>query len=145
MEKVWKDVSQEKLGTIAAALLEMMSMNKKLAFYGAMGAGKTTLIKAMCRCLGVADNTSSPTFAIVQEYHGKSTIYHFDLYRLNSVNELTDLGFEEYLEKSNAYIFIEWPEIAEHILKEYNFASLHISAVSDLSRSVIYSDSIQND
>lgn len=145
MEKVWKDVSQEKLDEIAVALLEMMSVNKKLALYGAMGAGKTTLIKSLCRRLGIEDNTSSPTFAIVQEYHGKSTVYHFDLYRLNSVNELADLGFEEYLEKSNAYIFIEWPEIAEHILKDYNFASLHISAALDSTRSITYSDSIKND
>lgn len=83
------------------------------ALHGELGAGKTTLIKGFCNVLGVTDHTSSPSFAIVNEYRNAAgdEVYHFDLYRLRSANELRDIGFEEYLD-SGAYCFIEWPELA---------------------------------
>ncbi len=81
---------------------------------GEMGAGKTTFIKTICEGLGVTEAVSSPTFSLVNEYMAKNEkiIYHFDLYRLKSEDELYDMGFEEYLDQGS-YVFIEWPEIAK--------------------------------
>ena len=94
-------------------LLEFAGAEKIFLFDAPMGAGKTTFIKAICHYLGVSDTMSSPTYSIVNEYDtiNKSKIYHFDLYRLKSSNELLDLGFEEYISSGN-YLFIEWPEMA---------------------------------
>lgn len=91
-----------------------------LAFYGDMGAGKTTLIKALLRELGAGDTGSSPTFGIVNEYHNKEgalLAYHFDFYRLEDETEALDLGFEEYL-RQDAWIFMEWPEKIAGLLPE---------------------------
>jgi tRNA threonylcarbamoyladenosine biosynthesis protein TsaE len=83
---------------------------------GPMGSGKTTLIKALCEELGSEDNFSSPTFSIVNEYQSPAgKIYHFDLYRIKTSEELLDLGAEEYFSSGN-YCFIEWPELAEELL-----------------------------
>lgn len=93
---------------------------KVLAFYGDMGAGKTTLIKAILRELGAGDPGSSPTFGIVNEYHGREgglLAYHFDFYRLEDETEALDLGFEEYLQQ-DAWIFMEWPEKIAGLLPE---------------------------
>lgn len=87
------------------------------AFYGEMGAGKTTFIKALCKEAGVTDIVSSPSFALIYEYMTGSgnTIYHFDFYRIKKLSELYDLGYEDYLYSGNI-CFIEWPEKAEDIL-----------------------------
>ncbi len=83
---------------------------------GSMGAGKTTLVKQLCKDLGVSEGVSSPTYAIVNEYKGEAfTIFHFDLYRLKSEEELFNLGFEDYLYQQ-AYLFIEWPQLALNFL-----------------------------
>ena len=99
------------LPAIAKQLLQYFDDEKIIAFYGAMGAGKTTLIKALCEELGVKDTVSSPTFSIVNEYHTRKgeKVYHFDFYRIKSVDEAYDMGYEEYF-YSKAYCFIEWPE-----------------------------------
>jgi tRNA threonylcarbamoyladenosine biosynthesis protein TsaE len=84
--------------------------------HGTMGAGKTTIMKSLCKALGSSDDVSSPTFSLVNEYqcfHGK--IFHFDLYRIKKPSELLDMGFEEYVD-SGEWCFIEWPELAESIL-----------------------------
>ncbi len=98
---------------VARFILQSHAEARIFAFTGDLGAGKTTLIKALCKVLGVADQTSSPSFAIVNEYRSTAggPVYHFDLYRIRNVNELRDIGFEEYLD-SGAYCFIEWPELA---------------------------------
>ena len=83
------------------------------AFYGHMGAGKTTFIKAICEELGVKDVITSPTFAIVNEYDGP--IYHFDFYRIKKLEEVYDMGYEDYF-YSGALCFIEWPELIEELL-----------------------------
>jgi tRNA threonylcarbamoyladenosine biosynthesis protein TsaE len=102
---------------IARLILQSHAERRVFALHGELGAGKTTLIKAFCEALGVADATSSPSFAIVNEYRmaDQRPVYHFDLYRLRDARELLDIGFEEYLD-SGAYCFIEWPELAEELL-----------------------------
>lgn len=88
------------------------------AFYGSMGAGKTTFIKAVCEELGVEDVITSPTFAIVNEYRAEETgelIYHFDFYRIKKLEEVYDMGYEDYF-YSGALCFIEWPELIEELL-----------------------------
>ncbi len=90
------------------------------AFYGKMGAGKTTFIKAVCEELGVADVITSPTFAIVNEYRSETTcelIYHFDFYRIKQLDEVYDMGYEDYF-YCGALCFIEWPELIESLLPE---------------------------
>lgn len=88
------------------------------AFYGKMGAGKTTFIKAVCEELGVEDVITSPTFAIVNEYRSDTTgelVYHFDFYRIKKLEEVYDMGYEDYF-YSGAVCFIEWPELIEELL-----------------------------
>ena len=89
------------------------------AFYGQMGAGKTTFIKAICNVLGVEDLVSSPTFTIVNEYKSAKgfPIYHFDFYRIKSLEEVYNMGYEEYL-YSDAVCFMEWPELVEELLPD---------------------------
>ena len=101
--------STAELDNAAEEILSFAPNNRVFLFYGDMGAGKTTLIKSLCSKLGSADNITSPTFAIVNEYTGPNTIYHFDFYRLKNQSEAMDIGFEEYLYSGN-YCFIEWPE-----------------------------------
>jgi len=105
-------------------------------FTGDLGAGKTTLIKAICRRLGVEHEISSPSFGIVNQYDtSQGPAYHFDLYRTRDVSELLEIGFDEYLE-SGAYCFIEWPEIAEHVLEHYDCANVELQTIDDHTRSV---------
>ncbi len=103
----------------AAQFIAAMQGRRIFAFYGSMGAGKTTFIKALCEAMGVEDAINSPTFAIVNEYESAAgdTIYHFDFYRIKSIAEVYNMGYEEYL-YSNAYCFIEWPELIEELLPE---------------------------
>jgi len=125
----------DELDSAAQKIIQFASDKKIFLFYGDMGAGKTTLIKAICHHLGTTDNVSSPTFAIVNEYSiTNSVIYHFDLYRLKYQYEAMDLGFEEYLH-SGKYCFIEWPEKIPDLLPEH-YVSIKIQAADDNSRRV---------
>jgi tRNA threonylcarbamoyladenosine biosynthesis protein TsaE len=101
----------------AHEFLRQVGACRHFAFHGSMGAGKTTFIKALCRALGVSGTVTSPTFALVNEYHAGSngTVYHFDFYRINKPAEVFDFGCEEYF-ASGAYCFVEWPEKAEAVL-----------------------------
>lgn len=104
--------------TIAAQQLMKFSGDRKIfAFYGAMGAGKTTFIKAICEVLGAIDIISSPTFTLVNEYRTASgeEIFHIDFYRIKKQEEVFDFGVEEYL-TGESYCFMEWPELVEDIL-----------------------------
>lgn len=113
--------SLEEIDEAARRFVEMMDDRTVYAFYGEMGVGKTTFINALSRALGVEDDaTGSPSFAIVNEYRSDTTaelIYHFDLYRLESVEEALDLGVEDYFD-SGALCLIEWPERVEDILPD---------------------------
>lgn len=105
-----------------------------VAFHGSMGAGKTTLIKAICQQLGVIDVVNSPTFALVNEYtcpNGQS-VYHFDFYRINKLEEVYDMGYEEYIE-SGQYCFMEWPERIESLLPD-NCIHIHIEETNNNQR-----------
>ncbi len=104
----------------AKTFVENMGDGKVFAFYGKMGAGKTTFVKAVCECLGVDDVITSPTFAIVNEYTSATTgdaIYHFDFYRIKKLEEVYDMGYEDYF-YSGSLCFLEWPELIEDLLPE---------------------------
>ena len=103
----------------AKEFVKHMDKGLLFAFYGKMGSGKTTLIKSICEELGVEDAVNSPTFAIVNEYGARNgeTIYHFDFYRIKSLEEVYNMGYEEYL-YGDAYCFMEWPELVEELLPE---------------------------
>lgn len=106
----------EELAKVAREAVESFGKNRIFLFYGSMGAGKTTFIKALCEALGVTDTTSSPTFSIVNEYDSpQGHVYHFDFYRLRDEQEAFDMGYEEYL-YSGHYCFIEWPEKIPNLL-----------------------------
>lgn len=111
--------SIEQLGEVAAGLLEAFPEQRFFAFFGKMGVGKTTLIKALCDCLGVSDNVCSPTFAIVNQYRAGngSPVFHFDFYRLKNLDEAFDIGYEEYF-YSGEYCFTEWTEKIEPLLPD---------------------------
>jgi len=101
----------------AKEFLELQGRNRIFAFYGPMGAGKTTIIKAICQNLDASDAVSSPSFTLVNEYITKAgdPLYHIDFYRIKNLSEVFDFGVEEYL-SSGSYCFIEWPELVEEIL-----------------------------
>lgn len=110
--------SPAQLPEAAKQFVQAMDQNTVFAFYGKMGAGKTTFIKAICEELGVTDVINSPTFSIVNEYRSDTTselIYHFDFYRIKKIEEVYDMGYEDYFD-SGAVCFIEWPELIDDLL-----------------------------
>lgn len=111
--------SLDQLETAANQFIDLIGNNNVFAFHGEMGAGKTTFIKKVCRLLGVEENITSPTFAIVNEYFTTSdqSIYHFDCYRLKNTKEAYDIGAEEYFYSGNLCL-IEWPERIEDLLPQ---------------------------
>ena len=115
MEIEIKDL--EHIREAARIFVDAMGDQHVFAFYGSMGAGKTTFIKAICEELGVEDVVTSPTFAIVNEYEGECPIYHFDFYRIKKLEEVYDMGYEDYF-YGNGLCFIEWPEMMEELLPE---------------------------
>jgi len=131
--------SIENIACAAKQFVDNMGKSRVFAFYGKMGAGKTTFIKAVCECLGVEDVITSPTFAIVNEYTSATsgeTIYHFDFYRIKKVEEVYDMGYEEYF-YSGRLCFIEWPELTEDLLPD-NATAVTIEEQADGSRVVSF-------
>ena len=128
----------------AREFIDNMGEARVFAFYGSMGAGKTTFIKAICEELGVEDVITSPTFAIINEYTvspstllpSPSTIYHFDFYRIKKLEEVYDMGYEDYF-YSGALCFIEWPELIEEILPD-DAVRVSITGQEDGSRIVTF-------
>lgn len=107
------------LSSLPLIAQQLLLLNQKIMLFDApMGAGKTTLIKEICAQLGSKSNFSSPTFQLVNEYtYPGGKIFHFDLYRIKSLNELLGIGFEDYVYRSSSYCFIEWPEFAQEFLQ----------------------------
>ena len=133
------EIRIETLGEInlaARKFLDEMGENCIFAFYGRMGAGKTTFIKAVCEAMGVTDVVASPTFAIVNEYaDGRGQpVYHFDFYRIKNLREAYDIGCEDYF-YSGRPCFIEWPELVEELLPEETIA-VRIVVGDDESRTI---------
>jgi len=126
----------EDLQYIAEKMLKLFPEDRIFAFEGNMGAGKTTFIKVLCKNLEVLNEVVSPTFAIINEYHSKKVgpVYHFDFYRINKVEEVMDIGYEDYLYSGN-YCLMEWPEKIEKLLPE-NIVYVAIENLDDRSRSI---------
>lgn len=129
-----KTKHKHELNSVAQKLIGLFPDKKIFAFYGKMGAGKTTFIQAICRFLGSDDNITSPTFALINEYKTKEqqSIFHFDFYRIKDLEEVFDLGYEDYL-YSGSYCLIEWPELIEPLLPE-NIVRVKIEVQNDGSR-----------
>lgn len=130
--------SIEQIHQAAKEFIAAMGDNTVFAFYGKMGAGKTTFIKAICEELGVTDVINSPTFAIVNEYRSDEAgelIYHFDFYRIQKLDEVYDMGYEDYF-YSGALCFIEWPELIDELLPG-DAVKVNICEEADGTRTVI--------
>ena len=123
---------------VAREFIEHIGDHRVFAFYGKMGAGKTTFVKAICEELGVDDVITSPTFAIINEYEtpSNSPIYHFDFYRIKKLEEVYDMGYEDYF-YSGSLCFIEWPELIEEILPD-DAVRVSIAEQEDGSRTVTF-------
>ena len=127
----------EHIREAARTFIENIGDHTVFAFYGKMGAGKTTFIKAICEELGVEDVITSPTFAIVNEYTTQTgPIYHFDFYRIKKLEEVYDMGFEDYF-YSGSLCLIEWPELIEEVLPE-DAVKVSITEKEDGSRAILF-------
>ena len=136
METISYELSELKI--VASALLKAAQDEKIWIFQGQMGAGKTTLIKALAQEFGVLDQVSSPTFGIVNHYENKkgNIFYHFDFYRVEDPTEALDIGIEEYFYSGN-YCWLEWAENIEEFLPE-DFFLIKIESISDFKRQVSF-------
>jgi tRNA threonylcarbamoyladenosine biosynthesis protein TsaE len=137
MEIVIKD--KKHLASAARKFLKHFGENRIFAFYGSMGAGKTTIIKAICKALGAVDIVSSPSFTLVNEYKTSEgeILYHIDFYRINKKEEAFDFGIEEYL-TGDSYCFMEWPELVADILPAETIA-IRISVDDNEQRTLLVS------
>lgn len=135
------NISLKELPEAANQIIEQAASNKLWTFYGEMGAGKTTLIKAICKQLGVMDEVSSPTFSLVNEYKTKDGkhIYHFDFYRIKNLEEVYDMGYEEYF-YSGAICLIEWPEKIKELLVDEVVFNIKIEKSGEEGRKILMID-----
>ncbi|MEI7595181.1 MAG: tRNA (adenosine(37)-N6)-threonylcarbamoyltransferase complex ATPase subunit type 1 TsaE [Bacteroidota bacterium] len=138
----FKASSIDDLSAISKQIIENFSSEKVFAFYGSMGAGKTTLIKEICKTLGVSDNVTSPTFAIVNQYTDNTNkpIFHFDFYRIKKLSEAYDLGYEDYFYGGN-YCLIEWPELIEELLP---LSFVKVSIIEENNERTIIVEQVNN-
>ncbi|HMQ48332.1 MAG TPA: tRNA (adenosine(37)-N6)-threonylcarbamoyltransferase complex ATPase subunit type 1 TsaE [Saprospiraceae bacterium] len=128
---------KEALEQAAQQLLQWSKGGKKWAFVGEIGAGKTSLIQALCIRLGVEQEVLSPTFSLVNEYgHPAGRIYHIDLYRLHDLEEALDIGIENYL-YDDQYCFIEWPQLVEDLLPE-DTIFIKLEIIGDSARKILF-------
>lgn len=129
--------SLEEINTVAKKILATPSLKKVITFHAQMGAGKTTFIKELVKELGVDDNSSSPTFSLVNEYRTRNgeVVYHFDLFRLNSEEEGYDMGLDEYF-YSEEWCFIEWPEKTPNLIP-IDHAHISIKVLADGRRELV--------
>ena len=127
----------DKINEAAERIISSSNDHKIWTFDGEMGAGKTTLIKAICEILQVTDEVSSPTFSLVNEYktNDGKTIYHFDFYRIKNIEEVYDIGYEDYFYSGNICL-IEWPEKIKELLEGEDVFEIKIEKVSEGERAV---------
>lgn len=120
MEKIFEINSVDELSQISDLLISWRDKSDIIAFYGPMGAGKTTLIKNLCHKLGVTDEVNSPTFALVNEYITpvEGSIFHFDFYRIKKLEEVYDIGYEDYF-YSGKLCLLEWPELIDSLMPDH--------------------------
>ena len=135
--------SLDSIREAARQFIDGIGQHRVFAFYGSMGAGKTTFVKAICEELGVDDVITSPTFAIINEYAldsdllpDVSSVYHFDFYRIKKLEEVYDMGYEDYF-YGNGLCFIEWPEMMEELLPD-GATKVQITENPDGTRTVIF-------
>ncbi|MPM37934.1 hypothetical protein SDC9_84556 [bioreactor metagenome] len=142
MQLIINDISG--INKAAGQFIAGMGDEKVFAFYGAMGAGKTTFIKAVCEELGVLETIASPTFSIINEYRDSkgNSIYHFDFYRINKLEEVFDFGYEDYFYSGNL-CFIEWPELVEPLLPD-NAVKVYITETDNGKRTLTVSPAKKN-
>lgn len=137
----WTVNSPDELLSLAPQILEALGSRRKIALYGEMGAGKTTLVKALCAHLGVQGNTASPTFSLVNQYTypgldgAPCFFHHLDLYRLRSIQEALDIGLEDLL-YDPWYCVIEWPQVVENLFPE-DMARVEIEILSETRRRIV--------
>ncbi len=130
-----KQFDINEIDSVAKEVITALGDYKLVRMIGEMGAGKTTLIKSICKQLGVDEEVNSPTFAIVNEYKGSvADVFHFDFYRVNTLQEAIDLGLDEYL-YSDHYVFMEWPQLVDEYLPD-EVATITIKEVNDGLREV---------
>ena len=132
MEKIIEISSLEELDKAAEAVIESLNGRTVVALDAPMGAGKTTLVSRIAALLGAEDDVTSPTFAIVNQYEGQRTIYHFDMYRIERIEEALDFGSEEYLSSAELCL-VEWPEKIEALLPDDTMV-VKIEILSDTAR-----------
>ena len=127
------------IAAAARAFVDDMAGRRLFAFYGPMGAGKTTFIRAVCEALGTTDVVTSPTFAIINEYNTRSgrPIFHFDFYRIKRLSEVYDIGYEDYFYGSDGLCLMEWPELVEPLLPP-DTVRVTLSVLPDGSREISY-------
>ena len=137
--RTFSSVTLDDLTRVAIAVAEYVKQYKVWLFHGEMGAGKTTLIKEVCKAIGVVDNMSSPTFSIVNEYATKDhqKVFHFDFYRIKNEAEAVDIGTEEYF-YSNHPCFIEWAEKIPSLIP-LTHAEVSIQVEDDIHRTIVLS------
>lgn len=142
VKKCGSEANISEIDAAAADFLRLTSGDNVVAFYAPMGAGKTTFISALCRCLNVRDDVCSPTFTIINEYLAADgrLIYHFDLYRIDKLEEALDLGLDDYFCSGNLCL-IEWPEKIEQLLPE-DCLKVHIEVRPDESRRMYWNDQL---
>ncbi len=128
----------EEINEAAKQFLEQNKDYKHFAFYGEMGAGKTTFIKELCKNLKTVDEVTSPTFSLINEYATMSgePVYHFDFYRIKDIEEVYNIGYEDYF-YSDDYCFVEWPELIEELLPD-TMLKVKINTLEDGSREVVF-------
>lgn len=138
MQEVTFEINNiEELSKVSELLIDWRDYSNIVAFYGNMGAGKTTLIKNLCAKLGVQDEVNSPTFALVNEYQTENldSVFHFDFYRIKSLEEVFDIGYEDYF-YGGSLCLLEWPELIDPLMPEH-FIKVEITlGDTDISRKI---------
>ncbi len=135
MNTIYQSHSEEETKQIGLKIAETLKEGDILALFGQLGAGKTALVKGIAQQLKIEEDVTSPTFTIINEYSGKQTLYHMDLYRVEDEAELFQTGFEEYLGKEGIVV-IEWPQISLPLLENYSYQKIEITIIDEYTREI---------